>query len=122
MLAYINGVCSVITRTEFLEIRKNADKFIKIMPEYFATAVWTNTGCNADYTDFPLSLETAMLMTTWSNWFNDNVTTDDEFISNTCTLDNFYTLGDLIFNRVINELPDYVIVYDNYSDYIIKSI
>lgn len=122
MLAYIDGKCSVITRTEFLEIRKTADKFIKIMPDYSATVVWTKTGCNADYTDFPLSLETTMLMTTWGNWFNDNVNTEDEFMYNTCTLDNFYTLGDLIFNRVINELPDYVIVYDNDSDYIMKGL
>lgn len=85
--------------------------FIKVMCDYSATAVWNWDGCNCSYEDFPLSKETIALMEVWTTWHDKwNETHSNNFHN----FEQFHCLGELIFHRVIEELPDYIVQIENY--------
>lgn len=85
------------------------EKYLRIMPDYYATGVWNFDGINCRYSKFPLSAYTVSLIEVWVEWYNWQDSVTDEFRK--CTEEQFLTLGNLIFERAMAELPDYTIEY-----------
>ena len=89
--------------------------YVKVMPDYNSTGIWTSLGHVMDLSELPISSQTKELLAIWSDEYdrNDDWKPVEERMSPLFDTKSYADEGFKIAMKIKEELPHYLVAYFN---------
>jgi hypothetical protein len=85
------------------------EKWVRIMADFCAEAVWDKDGKSDSLDSLPVSAELRFMLAAWQDYFDENFDHNDSESSS--MVDEFSRDGLALAKKVKQELPDWTVVY-----------